>query len=180
MSQVNRNKFLSDDDLSSLRAYFSTNTGRDGIMIELLMYTGARTSELLSLRVCDINLGEGLVLVRGLKGSMDREIPIPHHLGKKLKAFLESKKLNSQDLIFPISARRFRQIWNKLMPHLKGLNDKQGKGLHAIRHTFAIELFKKHRDIRLVQFALGHRSINNTLVYSEYVYKSEELRKLLT
>lgn len=180
MSQVNRNKFLSDSDILSLKQHLATQTTRDAIMLELLISTGARTSELLNIKASDVNIGEGLVLIHGLKGSQSREIPLPQALVKKLKAFLGRNNLNSQDRLFPISARRFRQIWNKLMPHLKGDCGAQGKGLHSIRHTFAIELFKKHRDIRLVQFALGHRSINNTLVYSEYVYKSEELRKLLT
>lgn len=179
MYQINKQKFLSDEDLNSLKAYLSGNTSRDAIMLELLLYTGARCSEVLNIQRSDINIGEGTVLIRGLKRSKDREIPLPQALVKKLKAYLKSDNQVSETRPFPISARRFRQIWSKLMPHLKGSDGRQGKGLHSLRHTMGIELFKKHRDIRLVQVVLGHRNINNTLVYSEYIYKTNELKKLL-
>ena len=73
--------------------------------------------------------------------------------------------------IFPISYIRFHQIWDKYRPcHKK---------LHSLRHTFAIRLYKKTKDIRLVQFALGHRNIANTMIYADYVYSQEELKKLI-
>jgi integrase/recombinase XerC len=53
------------------------------------------------------------------------------------------------------------------------------KKLHGLRHTFAIRLYKKTKDIRLVQVALGHRNITNTMVYADYAYSQQELRKLI-
>jgi integrase len=73
--------------------------------------------------------------------------------------------------IFPISYQRLYQIWDHWKPCKKKL--------HSLRHTFAIELYRRTRDLRLVQMALGHKSINNTMVYADYIYTQEELKKLL-
>jgi integrase/recombinase XerC len=53
------------------------------------------------------------------------------------------------------------------------------KKFHSLRHTFAIELYQKTKDLRLVQVALGHRNITNTMIYADYVYSQQELRKLI-
>jgi len=86
--------------------------------------------------------------------------------------YLNSSNISLTDQkIFPITYNRYRQIWEMYRP--------THKKLHSLRHTFAIELYKKTKDIRLVQFALGHRNITNTMIYADYVYSQQELRKLI-
>ena len=106
------------------------------------------------------------ILLKGLKGSNDREIPIPDWL------FNEVQKLApTSGRLFPVSYSRLRQIWEFYRP--------VPKKFHSLRHTFAIGLYKKTRDLRLVQVALGHRNITNTMVYADYVYSQQELRRLI-
>lgn len=170
--QLNQQKFLSVTELMSLRGTlekFATESPRDVALLNTLIYTGARASEALNIRACDLNVETHSVLIRGLKKSNDREIPVPKWLFKQLITI--RAKLSGETLIFDICYSRLDQIWQVWRP--------APKKLHSLRHTFAIELFKKHKDLRLVQVALGHRNIQNTIIYAEYVYSSSELQKLL-
>jgi site-specific recombinase XerD len=76
-----------------------------------------------------------------------------------------------QGPIFDISYKRLHQVWQEWKP--------VNKKLHSLRHTFAMNLYKKSKDLRLVQTAMGHRSINSTMIYQEYEYTTQEYRKYL-
>lgn len=142
---------------------------RDVTLMYVLLYTGARATEALRLRPSDLNLHDETIFITGLKGSNDREIPVPSWLFSMVKQ--ESDNSGGNGPIFNISYSRLRQIWEMYRP--------VKKKLHSTRHTFAINLYKRTKDLRLVQVALGHTNIQNTMVYAEYVYSQEELRKLL-
>lgn len=168
---LNKNKYLLDpeiDRLESILETYSESDERNCLILLLTLKTGARAQEILNLRKEDLNSFDETVFIRGLKGSNDREIPLPAPLFKRLFAF--SKK-QAGDLIFDISYNRFRQIWEHYRP--------VPKKLHSLRHTFAIRLYKKTKDLRLVQVALGHRNIANTMVYADYLYSQSELKKLI-
>ena len=136
------------------------------MLILIGLHTGARASEILGLEWSDVDAYEQTLFIKGLKGSNDREIPIPQWL------FLQLNRLRGENSkVFPISYNRFRQIWEFYRP--------VEKKLHCLRHTFAIRLYQKTKDIRLVQVALGHRNIANTMVYAEYIYSTQELKRLI-
>jgi integrase/recombinase XerC len=178
--QLNKNKYLLDHEydrlIQILDSYIHKNP-RDCLLIYLCLLTGARASEVLNITYNDINLYDESIFIHGLKNSNDREIPIKDKIFKKLINYLEISKNNIptgeklQERIFPISYIRFHQIWDHYRP--------THKKLHCLRHTFAIRLYKKTKDIRLLQFALGHRNIANTMIYADYVYSQEELKKLI-
>ena len=131
--------------------------------------TGGRATELLELRKSDLNAYDETVFIRGIKGSNDREIPLETVLFERLAEF--AKPLKAPDLIFDIGYHRLRQIWDWYRP--------VPKKFHSLRHTFAIRLYRKTKDLRLVQVALGHRNITNTMIYADYVYSQQELKKLI-
>jgi integrase len=167
---LNKNKYLLDQEIERLEHIlksFKESDPRNATLLELALRTGARASELLMIRAQDLDDSQETVFLHGLKGSNDRELPIPAPLFKRLRSLSPS-----QGLVFPISYNRLRQIWELYRP--------VNKTFHCLRHTFAIRLYKKTKDIRLVQFALGHRNIANTMIYAEYVYSQQELRKILT
>ena len=180
--QLNKNKYLLDDEFDHLVKIlwdYAHKNPRDSLLLLLAIHTGARASELLQIQISHINFFDESVLIIGLKNSNDREIPLPAKVFRLLQDYLEAdfsyNKSKHEELkarrLFPITYIRFYQIWEHYRPcHKK---------LHSLRHTFAIRLYKKTRDIRLVQFALGHRSISNTMIYADYVYSQEELRKLI-
>lgn len=168
---LNKNKYLLDPELERLEHVlnsFFDEDERNCLILSLALRTGARVQELLNLTKLDINPHDKTVFIRGIKGSNDREIPLPTPLFDRLVNY--SKKQPSEKL-FTISYNRLRQIWEMYRP--------VHKKLHSLRHTFAIRLYKKTKDIRLVQVALGHRNITNTMIYADYVYSQQELRRLI-
>lgn len=170
--QINSLKYLNSEEETNLINTLSRYNTRDSLVLQALLKTGARASEILNVRVNDVNRVDGTVYIRGLKGSLNREIPLPLKLLNELYAYMDSIGVRGDDLVFPISYNRLQQIWDVYRPN-------RDKGLHSLRHTFAINLYKKSKDIRLVQTALGHKSITNTMVYATYLYTKDELKKAL-
>lgn len=73
--------------------------------------------------------------------------------------------------LFPITYSRLKAIWYEYRP--------VPKKLHSLRHTFAIVQLKKHGRLDVIKRLLGHKNIQNTMVYADYAYSAEELRKLV-
>lgn len=170
---LNKNKYLLDPESDRLHYLLDSHHDKDLRNCTLLwtaLHTGARAQEVLNLRKEDLNHHDETIFITGIKGSNDREIPLPTWLFKKLRKVAEEQNGNT-NLIFPITYNRFRQIWELYRP--------VQKKLHSLRHTFAIRLYKKTKDLRLVQVALGHRNITNTMIYADYIYSQQELRKLI-
>jgi len=171
MYSINSTKFLHDPELNHLRVTLCRNKDsdfRNTILLQMALETGARASELLALKKSDINYTDRTILIYGLKGSHDRELPLRLELFNRLKRLVSETEGES---VFPIGYHRLRDIWNFYRPGRKPF--------HSLRHTFAIKLYSKHRDLRLVQVALGHRNITNTMVYADYIFSKQELRKIL-
>jgi integrase len=183
---MNKNKYLIDPEVdrleASLKRTFETidqntpstidisiNTRRDALILSLALRTGARASELLQLRHADINSYDSTIFIHGIKGSNDREIPLHGPLFAQLQT--HASEMPKNEGLFPIGYHRLRQIWDWHRP--------AAKKFHCLRHTFAIRLYRKTKDIRLVQVALGHRNITNTMVYADYIYSQQELKKLI-
>lgn len=170
---LNKNKYLIDPEVERLERTLAKEiqpeSARDVLLLELALRTGARATELLDLRHVDINLYDGTLFIRGIKGSNDRELPLPKPLFERLVAYAQIADRNEG--LFPIGYHRLRQIWDWYRP--------APKKFHSLRHTFAIRLYRKTKDIRLVQVALGHRNITNTMIYADYVYSQQELKKLI-
>ncbi len=175
--QLNKSKYLLASELFELNRIlrlFKETDKRNVTIIKTALKTGARASELLNIKWADLDDHDQTIFIQGIKGSNDREIPVEKDLYRDI---LSLKNLNhktqkpSSDKVFNISYQRLIQLWNFYRP--------TQKKFHSLRHTFALELYKKTRDLRLVQVALGHRNIQNTIIYAEYVYSTEELKKLI-
>lgn len=168
---LNKNKYLLIPERQKLEQilgdYLQKDT-RNCLIILLALKTGARAQEVLNITKADLNPYEESVLIRGIKGSNDREIPLTSAFFKKLYLWSEGQPGSR---IFDITYLRLFQVWNIYRP--------VAKTFHSLRHTFAIELYQKTKDIRLVQVALGHRNIMNTMIYADYVYSRDELKKLI-
>jgi len=167
--QITPKKHLSPTELASLKALLAPSRDPMALALTLLLETGARVTELLQLDASDILLDQSAVALSGIKGSMDRVIPLKGHTMLKLTEHLGGR---TTGLLFDFKKRWLQDRWSNVYAPQIGTT----KTLHALRHTFAIELFKVCKDLRLIQQALGHRNIENTMVYASYVYPTEQLR----
>lgn len=168
---LNKNKYLLPPEVERLEAILETYYEKDlrnCLMMLIALKTGARAQEVLNLQKTDINPYDETLYIRGIKGSNDREIPLNH---KNFQRVLKLAGQTSDSKLFPISYQRLNQIWDLYRP--------VPKKFHSLRHTFAIQLYQKTKDLRLVQVALGHRNITNTMIYADYVYSQQELKKLI-
>lgn len=168
---LNKNKYLLPPEVerleSILESYFETDL-RNCLLILVGLKTGARAQEILNLQKTDLNIYDETIYIRGIKGSNDREIPLHH---KNFQRLVKLAGQSTESKLFPISYQRLHQIWDLYRPI--------PKKFHSLRHTFAIQLYQKTKDLRLVQVALGHRNVTNTMIYADYVYSQHELRKLI-
>lgn len=160
-------KYLNETEYAHLRNLvrrMRLSDTRNCLLLEVAMATGARASEILNITAEDLNPTDRSVFIRGLKGSNDRELPLKRGLFRAIK-----NHCPNSGKIFPISYARLWQIWENYRP--------AEKSFKSLRHTFAMRVYAKTKDIRLVKAALGHRKIENTLVYADYSYSVGEFRK---
>lgn len=164
-------KFLSQDERSYIETFcterIETDT-RNSVMILTALHSGCRPQELLNLTWDDINILNGEIFVKSLKDGAPRAVVVP----KVVRDGLSKLKAMSPDKPFNISYQRMAEIWNDYRP------TKQ-KTLRSLRHSFAMRAYERTKDIRFVQYAMGHKSISNTMVYLQYSYSAQEFKKLM-
>jgi integrase/recombinase XerD len=179
-------KTLGGDDVESLLAQPDGSTPRgqrDKAMLELLYATGLRVSELVGLRVQDINLERGYLIVIG-KGSKERAVPLGEAAAASLRNYLEhSRQLllkgGETDALF-VSARK-RQItrqmfWERIKHYAEQAGITRTVTPHTLRHSFATHLLDNGADLRAVQAMLGHADISTTQIYTHV--SRERLRRI--
>ncbi|MFH1380323.1 MAG: site-specific tyrosine recombinase XerD [bacterium] len=139
-------------------------------MFELMYASGLRVSELLGVKIHDVDLKQNLVCVFG-KGSKERLIPFGERAKQAVMRYLVVRKKKSSDepalfisrLGKPLSrVEFFRQV--KHYVQLAGITKKLSP--HSLRHSFATHLLKGGADLRAVQEMLGHANIATTQIYT--------------
>lgn len=146
---------------------------RDKAMLELLYATGVRVSELVGVKVHDINLERGYLAVFG-KGSKERVVPLGEAAASAVREYLDRSrpqllKGGESDSLF-ISAKRgqiTRQMfWGRIKSLAKKAGITRNLSPHTLRHSFATHLLDHGADLRAVQAMLGHADISTTQIYT--------------
>ncbi|HHP7233682.1 MAG TPA: site-specific tyrosine recombinase XerD [Desulfobacterales bacterium] len=150
-----------------------SNGIRDAAMLELLYASGLRVSELVNLRVQDVNLEAGYVRVFG-KGAKERVVPFGRHAREKMSGYLESARsrlLKGRSSIYLFPARAGRPMtrqgfWKLLRRYCTKAGIRKTITPHTLRHSFASHLLEGGADLRAVQIMLGHVDIATTQIYT--------------
>jgi integrase/recombinase XerD len=177
---------LSVDDVNRLLAAPDVRTVaglRDAAMLETLYAAGLRVSELIHLKLQDMNLEAGFVRVLG-KGSKERVVPVGLYAKKMVDSYLRTA--------------RPRILKNKVSPYMfigRGVKPMSRQGFwkllkryalkarinkpitpHSLRHSFASHLLEGGADLRSVQLMLGHSDISTTQIYTHVA--REQLKRV--
>ncbi|MBI3753990.1 MAG: site-specific tyrosine recombinase XerD [Deltaproteobacteria bacterium] len=157
---------------------------RDKAMLETLYATGMRVSELVSIKLNDLNLQTGYIAAYG-KGSKERIVPLGENAISCIRKYLDSsrpmllKHRKSEYLFVTSRSKRLtRQAFWALIKRyalLAGISKNKVKP-HALRHSFATHLLERGADLRAIQTMLGHADISTTQIYTHV--KTDTLRAI--
>ncbi|WP_234109359.1 MULTISPECIES: site-specific tyrosine recombinase XerD [Chryseobacterium] len=164
----------------------STDLGqRNHCMIEVLYGCGLRVSELIDMRISNINFKELYVKIQG-KGDKTRFVPLAEFTAKLIKDYMRDVRVKSkinkrcEDILF-LNSRGSAMSRVIVFIIIKELAEKAGISKkispHTFRHSFATHLLQNGADLRYIQEMLGHSSITTTEIYTHL--KNEELRDVI-
>ena len=141
---------------------------RDKAMIEILYATGMRISELVNLKLTDVDFNRSVLKVFG-KGSKERLVPYGEKAAEALHIYLRDRKRSDSKSVF--LSNRGSQItrgafWQRIKIYIKRENLKSSISPHTLRHAFATHLLNRGADLRSVQILLGHSDLSTTQIYT--------------
>ena len=142
-------------------------------MLELLYATGLRVSELVTLKVRDVNMEAGFLLTMG-KGEKERLVPIGESARAALADYSAVARPNldrsgaSQYLFLSRLGREMTRqaFWNIIKKRAMGAGITRNISPHTLRHSFATHLLENGADLRSVQIMLGHADLSTTQIYT--------------
>jgi site-specific recombinase XerD len=153
-----------------LREVELRNDKKAKALISLMLYTGARLSDAVSLEMSDIIISErsGTVLFRFGKGSKQRTVPLPLEARKALAAYLEVRPSVGSQRVFigergAMNARGIQAIFEKY----KALTGIENLHCHVARHTFSHNFLSQGGNLSQLANLLGHESLNSTATYTK-------------
>jgi len=167
------------------RVIGATTNPRDALLVRIPWRTGIRVTELINIRIQDIDFDNRAIVIKvqkmrkrdGKTIERRRVVPVDRSSLDMISAYLESRKQfpYKGDLLFPISRARVNQIFWKLgrKAGIKEIGDpaiSKHRKLHPhhLRHSFAIHCIKRGMSIERLQKILGHQSPTTTSVYLQY------------
>ncbi|QPI06687.1 tyrosine-type recombinase/integrase [Campylobacter concisus] len=171
-------EFMGEDEVKKFldaieQSDFKQNSNRNKLIIKIIIFTGIRVSEALNLKRKDITEDGDLFIIRIRgKGNKYRIVMIKRHLIEDHLNAIAINYINKEGYLFiNKKGTRLTQAYvSRIVEQIlfKAGIRKEKNGAHMLRHTFATMLYKKQKDLVLVQEALGHASLNTSRIYTHF------------
>ena len=144
---------------------------RNYALMSIYLNLGLRVSEALNLEVDDVDWNSGKVVIRSGKGNRDRVLWLSDRDLGTLQQWRSKRKCKSPYLFCTLAGGQLsdRYVRAFVSRYGKKAGIKKNVYPHILRHTFATDLLRETKNIRLVQKALGHVSISTTMIYTHIV-----------
>ena len=147
---------------------------RDKAMLEFAYATGMRVTEIISLDINDVDLGNAFVVCRN--GGKTRKIPLGAMSLKALKEYIEGarniliKDEKEQALFVNINGKRLTRqgFWKIIKYYKEQAHIIKDITPHVLRHSFATHLLQNGADLKAIQTMLGHSDISSTQIYMQF------------
>jgi len=140
------------------------------IMIMLAYASGLRVSELVQLRIEDLDVQRGLIHLRSAKGKKDRFTVLPPTMIPLLHQYAQDYRLGNSGWLFPsgmsprhLATRSIQAVFERAVVSA-GIT--KPVSMHTLRHSFATHLLESGTDLRYIQELLGHQSLRTTEIYT--------------
>lgn len=159
-----------------LRIFKAVTNLKHQTMLMIAYASGLRVSELVRLKIEDIDGSRGLIHIRNAKGKKDRFTVFPESMREQLVAYWKKYKLGATGWLFPgdtkdkhLATRSIQAVFARAIKS-SGITKKVS--MHTLRHSFATHLLEHGTDLRYIQALLGHQSVRTTEVYTHVSTKS--------
>jgi site-specific recombinase XerD len=146
----------------------ATNNSKYKIIMSLGYACGLRVSEVIHLKIEDLDIDELVVHIKGAKGKKDRISVLPEKLQNDLRNIIAGKK--QDDYVFAsnrggaLTTTSLQKMFRKSLAEAKV---QKPATFHSLRHSFATHLLENGTDVRYVQELLGHSNIRTTQIYTQ-------------
>lgn len=174
-----RVRFLTENEENEIREWLSSNAKLEALLLfNLLIDTGLRMGEALSLQWRDVDFNTGLISVWKTKNDVPRSVPMTKRvrtsllflkqtttLAPRRREYPTPKVTQKQETAIDITRDQFRQTWDTMRASLGYADDPQFVP-HCLRHTCASRLVQRSVPLKVVQEWLGHKTINQTIRYA--------------
>jgi site-specific recombinase XerC len=150
------------------RLIASVSDVRDKAIVALFCFGGLRLNELCMLDRDDVDFDERTVMIRFAKGGKWRQVRLHPTPAKAIHAYLATRTDADPALFLSQRRKRIarRTVEGMLDRYIEPMDFGRRVTPHCLRHTFGVSLMKSSRNIRIVQRALGHSSIQTTTIYT--------------
>ena len=162
--------FIEEDQIASLLNEVQFEDGfigqRNKLIIELFYVTGIRLSELINIKISDVDFNNQSIKVLG-KRNKERIIPISSKVVDDLNVFIENNQQNK----YLFTNLEGNKLYNKLVyrivnKYIGKISSVNKKSPHILRHTFATHMLNNGADINAIKELLGHANLSATQVYT--------------
>ncbi len=143
---------------------------RDRLIVELLYTTGIRRSELINIRLSDVDMNTGMIKILG-KRNKERMLPLLPFVKNRIYEYLSYRNEITQNSDYLLLTKKGKKIYPSLVyslinSYFSAVSSKVKKSPHIIRHSFATHLLNQGADLNSVKELLGHSSLASTQVYT--------------
>lgn len=164
-------KMLSKSEVKKL--FKVTTNLKHKVALQLTYGMGLRVSEVVNLKIVDIDSKRMVVLINGAKGKKDRYVPLPKSILPMLREYYLSYKPKEYLLEGQYGGAYAKSSLQQVFKNaMKKAGIKKEIGIHGLRHSYATHLLESGADMRFIQELLGHNSIKTTQVYTRVTPRS--------
>jgi len=161
-----------------LERLFSALTNQKHRTLLMTTYAaGLRVSEVVNLKVTDIDSGRMMIRVQQGKGRKDRYTILSRRLLEELRIYYRTYRpsvwlfFSGRQYVRPLSVNTLQRVYNQAKDKA---SITKGKGIHTLRHCFATHLLEAGVDLRTIQMLMGHSCITTTITYLQVTRKHLE------
>ena len=152
------------------RIFIQVSNTKHRVMLMMTYASGLRVSELVQLRIEDLDIQRGVIHVRSAKGRKDRYTVLPPTMIPLLHRYAQEYRLGTSGWLFPsgfsskhLATRSIQAVFERAV---KSAGIEKPVSMHSLRHSFATHLLESGTDLRYIQELLGHQSVRTTEIYT--------------